>query len=313
MKRVSLRVLQYFVATAQNKGISDAARQLHISPASVSVAVAELETALNLQLFVRQGHGMRLTPSGEIVLAEARSLLAHAEEFQSRTGALGNALEGELRVACFTNLGPAYVSNLLSRFCQIYPNVSVNIHASDQEEILLGLTGGQFDLAVTFDLDLPKNFEWLRLAIIPPRIVLSHHHELASAKKLSLRRMAQEPFILMDLPHTGEYFLSLFQSLRIKPNIRFRSTNFEMVRTLVGNGMGYSVLNLKPQYPTTYDGTEVRFVPISEDVRPLEVGCLMIGRVAERRIAKTFIEFTRMYFKDLELKPRRRTHKIPVL
>lgn len=42
----------------------------------------------------------------------------------------------------------------------------------------------------------------------------------------------------------------------------------------------------------------VRYIPISENVRPLEVGCLSIGRVAERRIARAFIEFTQKYFKE---------------
>ena len=303
MKRVALRVLQYFVATAQNKGVSGAARELHISPASVSVAIAELESALDIQLFVRQAQGMRLTPSGEIVLSESRSLLAHAEEFQVRAGALGSSLEGELSVACFTNLGPAYFSNLLSQFCKAYPSVAVKIHVGDQEEILSGLAGGQFELAVTFDLDLPnlpKKFAWLKLATIPAVIVVSRQHRLAGAKKISLKRMASEPLILMDLPHTREYFLSLFYSLQIMPNIRFRSTNFEMVRTLVGNGLGYSVLNLVPRYPTTYDGSEVRCVPIAERVRPLEVGCLTIERVANRRIAQAFIDFTRGYFRSAE-------------
>lgn len=299
MKQASLRVLRYFVATAQHKGVSGAARHLHISPASVSVAVAELEAALDIQLFVRQpSHGMTLTPAGEIVLSEARSLLAHADEFQSRASALGHSLEGELSVACFTNLGPVYFSNLLAEFCRVYPSVSVSVYVGDQQDILAGLTGGQYELAVTFDLDLPNNFQWRRLAIIPPQVVLPGRHKFARLPKISLRQMAEEPLILMDLPHTREYFLSLFHGLQIKPNIRFRSTNFEMVRTLVGNDLGYSILNLVPRHVKTYDGTNVRYVPISENVRPLEVGCLSIGRVAERRVARAFIEFTQKYFKE---------------
>ncbi len=72
-----------------------------------------------------------------------------------------------------------------------------------------------------------------------------------------------------------------------------------MVRTLVGNDLGYSILNLVPRHRATYDGTNVRYVPISEDVRALEIGCLSVGRVAERRIAKAFIEFTQKYFTSL--------------
>jgi DNA-binding transcriptional LysR family regulator len=225
-----------------------------------------------------------------------RSLLAHADEFQLRAGALGHSLEGELSVACFTNLGPAYFSNLLARFCRAHPSVSVKIYIGDQQEILSGLTGGQYELAVTFDLDIPKNFEWLALAAIPPQVVLPVKHPLANARRVSLKRLAPEPLILMDLPHTRDYFMSLFHRLHISPNLHLLSTNFEMVRTLVGNGLGYSILNLAPQSSSTYDGTRVRYVPIIEDVRPLEIGCLSVGRVAQRRIAKAFIEHTQEYF-----------------
>jgi DNA-binding transcriptional LysR family regulator len=297
MNRTSLRALQYFLEAARNKSVSAAAKALNISPASVSVAISDLEKDLDLQLFVRQpARGMKLTPAGEVIVAEARSLLAHADEFQSRAGALGDSLEGDLSVACFTNLGPAYFSNLLAQFCGLHPSVSVKIYVGDHQEILSGLVGGQFELAVTFDLDVPKNFEWLKLAAIPPQVVLPAKHPLAKAKRVSLKRMASEPLILMDLPHTRDYFMSLFHRLHISPNVRFSSTNFEMVRTLVGNGLGYSILNLMPNSPSTYDGTRVQYVPISEDVRDLEVGCLSIGRVAQRRVAKAFIEHTRAYF-----------------
>lgn len=304
MNRLSLRALQYFLETARHKSVSAAARKLHISPASVSVAIADLEADLDVQLFVRQpAKGMKLTPAGEVVVAEAHSLLSHADEFQQRAGALGDSLAGELSIACFTNLGPAYFSNLLAQFCSQHPSVSVKIYVGDQQEILSGLLGGQFELAVTFDLDIPKNFKWLRLASIPPQIVLPDNHAFAKATRISLKRLASEPLILMDLPHTRDYFMSLFHRLHISPNVRFSSTNFEMVRTLVGNGLGYSILNLVPNLPTTYDGTRVKYVPISDDVRPLQVGCLSVGRVAQRLVAKAFIDQAKIYFSN--------AHKIP--
>jgi DNA-binding transcriptional LysR family regulator len=297
MNRLSLRALQYFLEAARHKSVSAAARKLHISPASVSVAIADLETDLDVQLFVRQpAKGMKLTPAGEVIVAEAHSLLSHADEFQQRAGALGDSLAGELSVACITNLGPAYLSNLLAQFCSQHPSVSIKIYVGDQQEILSGLLGGQFELAVTFDLDIPKTFEWLNLASIPPQIVLPANHALAKARRISLKRLASEPLILMDLPHTRDYFMSLFHRLHISPNVRFSSTNFEMVRTLVGNGLGYSILNLVPNLSTTYDGTRVKYVPISDDVRPLQVGCLSVGRVAQRRVAKAFIEQAKIYF-----------------
>lgn len=297
MNNLSLRALRYFAAAAQHKAISAAAKRLHISPASISVAITDLESALGIQLFVRQpSRGMRLTPAGERVFTEAMALLGHVDEFQSLAGALGHSVQGELSVACFTNLAPVYFSNLLAQFCRHYPSVSINLHVGDHEEILSGLVGGQYELALTFNLRIPDKFEWLLLAEVPPNIVLPIGHRLANAERVSLRKMVTEPLILMDLPHTRDYFLSLFFGLRLQPNVRFRSTNFEMVRTLVGNELGYSVLNLVPQSSTTYDGTRIRYLPIAEKVRPLQIGCLSVKRIAQRQVVKAFTDFSRAYF-----------------
>lgn len=69
----------------------------------------------------------------------------------------------------------------------------------------------------------------------------------------------------MDLPHIREYFLSFFYSLHLEPRVRFRSTSFETVRALVGNGLGYALLNLQPQTLRTYDGSEVVGIALTEN------------------------------------------------
>jgi len=97
----------------------------------------------------------------------------------------------------------------------------------------------------------------------------------------------------MDLPHTREYFLSLYYALGLEPQIRFRSSSFEAVRALVGNGLGYSILNLKPAFATTYDGTEVATIELTDAVRPLKIVLVTLKRVAKRRLTITFQDFVR--------------------
>ena len=66
-------------------------------------------------MFVRKpAKGLVLTTAGETLVLEARSLLAHADEFDTIAGAMGNALEGELSVACFVNLAPIVFARLVA-------------------------------------------------------------------------------------------------------------------------------------------------------------------------------------------------------
>ena len=110
--------------------------------------------------------------------------------------------------------------------------------------------------------------------------------------------LAPEPLILMDLPHTRDYFLSLFYAAGVAPQVRYRSTSFEAVRTLVGNGLGYAILNLKPAADTTYDGTRVACVPLSDLHRPLHIVLVTLKKIAKRRMVATFQDFARGYLKD---------------
>jgi DNA-binding transcriptional LysR family regulator len=293
----SLQGLRYFVAVAEEGSVTGAARRLYISQPSVSGAIGQLETTLGQQLFVRRpARGLILAPAGERLLPEARALLAQAEEFQAIARALGAELRGTLRTACFVNLAPAYFADLLAGFQCRHPGITIKFREGDQEEILGGIRSGLFELALTFDLGDLEEFELTVLAEIPPCAVLSEAHPLAREASVSLRALAPEPLILMDLPHSRDYFLSLFQGLDVRPNLRYLTTSFEMVRALAGNNLGYGLLNLIPKSSVTYDGTAVRAVPIAESMRPLRIICARLPQMPLRRISRAFLDFTRDYF-----------------
>jgi DNA-binding transcriptional LysR family regulator len=295
----SLRELRILVTVAELGSIAGAAKKLGRSQAAVSSTVSEVEAKLGLQLFVRKpAKGLFTTSSGEIISLEARGLLAHADEFEMIAGALGSGLEGEVSVGCFTNLAPVVFASLLAAFNAEYPGIQVRIDIGDQEQILQGLRSGMTELALTFDLDISDPYDAIPMAELPPHAIVPVTHPLAHREDVALSELVAEPFILMDLPHTRQYFLSIFYSQRLEPVIRYRSTSFEAVRALVGNGLGYALLNLEPQNSKTYDGSEVVSLKLRGDsLRPLKIVLVSLRRTARRRIARTFQDFARGFLK----------------
>ncbi len=69
--------------------------------------------------------------------------------------------------------------------------------------------------------------------------------------------------ILLDLPMSRDYFLGLFKAAGVEPRIALRSTSFETVRGLVGQGLGFALLGTKPATAVTYDGMAVAARPIA--------------------------------------------------
>ncbi len=295
----SLRELRALVTVAETGSVAGAAEKLGRSQAAISAAVSNIESRLGIQLFVRKpAKGLVPTRSGEILSLEARGLLAHADEFEVIAGALGSGIEGEVSIGCFTNLAPIMFAQMLAEFNTAYPSIQVNIHIGDQEQILQGLSSGLIELALTFDLDISDAYDAVHMAELPPFVIVPASHPLAGRKSVKLAELIEEPFILMDLPHTRQYFLSIFYSQRLEPKIRYRSTSFEAVRSLVGNGLGYSLLNLNPRVSLTYDGCEVVRLELQESLRPLNVVLVSLRRLARRRLTRTFHDFARGYLKQ---------------
>ena len=96
--RLSLRALRYFVAAAETGSVTGGAHQVRVSQPSISAAIARLEADLKVQLFVRHhAKGLSLTLSGDRLLVQARSLLAHAREVEQFADQLRASFSTRLR------------------------------------------------------------------------------------------------------------------------------------------------------------------------------------------------------------------------
>ena len=298
--RLSLRALRYFVAVAETGSVTSGAQRVRVSQPSVSAAIARLEADLKVQLFLRHhAKGLSLTLSGDRLLVQARGLLAHARGLDQFAGAMGGAERGEVNAACFITLAPFLLPGLLPAFSARYPEISLDIEEGNQAEVLERLRSGRSEVALTYAYGLSDEFEVELLAELPPRVILAHGHPLARRRKVSLKELAGAPMILLDLPHTRDYFLALFRSVRIEPRIAHRTRSYEMVRGLAARGLGFGILNAIPRLPWTYDGHKVVAVPIAEDLPNILVVCLRLRRLAARPAVTAFTAFAKQHFAEV--------------
>ena len=148
----------------------------------------------------------------------------------------------------------------------------------------LGMARARFDLLDYQGADEEVHYVLQR---VPPHVIVSPDHPLAAtpSRSVSLRELADEPLILLDLPHSREYYLSLFKLLGIAPRIRHRASGYETVRAFVARGHGYSVLNQRLPHDLTYAGGPVVPLPIVEELPPIEV--LLVRPVGTRPTLKS--------------------------
>ncbi|GAA3681169.1 LysR family transcriptional regulator [Arthrobacter ginkgonis] len=267
---VTLTQLRYFSEAAACLSMTGAAERLNVVQSAVSTAVSQLERHVGAQFFIRQrSKGLILTPAGESFLRDAQSVLARLEEALDHARGEQQAIEGRVRLACFSTLAPFLMPGLLARLRTENPRLELDVTEADMAGCAAALLNGQADLALCYDLGLPPGITTTTVATSRPYLALPPDHRLAGRGTASLAELREEPFVLLDLPHTRDLMLSILGVAHVQPDVRFRSASYETVRTFVAHGHGYSVLHQRPRHGWTYDGGKVAVVEIAEEVPEL--------------------------------------------
>lgn len=285
----TFRQLDYFVATAEHGALTAAARARRVAQPAMSMALAQLETALGESLFHRRpGRGLVLTPAGRRLLEQARMILAQAAEMAAASAPDG-PLKGRLAIGCFRDLAPYIVPRLIANIRRRHPGVTVDLQEGDFQAVRDGLIAGRTELAVTYELGIEAGMTRWTLATLPPYALLPRDHPLAARRRVSLKALAKERLILEDMAQSREYFMSLFWSHGLQPAIGQYTQTFEMQRGLVAHGLGVALSCTRPHGDRSYDGIAIACRPLLEKPAPQRVVLAELGSGRRSPLAEAFV------------------------
>jgi molybdenum-dependent DNA-binding transcriptional regulator ModE len=122
MTRFTLKQLKYFVTVVETESIAEASRQLHIAQPSISIAIKNLESTFEQQLFIRHhAQGVSLTSCGRRFYDKAKELLRLSYEFEQNSRADKELVSGTISVGCFESVAPLYMPKLVAGFKKCIP------------------------------------------------------------------------------------------------------------------------------------------------------------------------------------------------
>ncbi len=270
--RISLTQLTYLVAIADKGGITAAARAVHISQSAISSALAKLEESLGQRLFERgAADGVRLTAFGAEVLSRARGILEQVDQLLDLGAGRPSGLDGVCRLGCYWYLAPICMTPLIRRWEQLYPNCQLLPFFSGFGEINEALLSGRVDLALTYNIALGDAEMITPVMALQPRALLPSTHRLAANRTMSLAELASQPLVVVDEPAGKEQLLSLFTVAGHSPRRIIDVNSFEMMCSMIGNGVGLGIAYLLPAVTTSYDGRRLVYRPISDPCEPLTI------------------------------------------
>ncbi|RUT26406.1 LysR family transcriptional regulator [Asaia sp. W19] len=297
--RYTLRQLEYFVAAGEAGSIRHASEKLSISQPSISTAIAHLEIELGVQLFVRHhAQGLSLTGVGQILLVEAKKVLSMAESLHAIAAEATGQVRGQLQVGAMVTLAPMIMPELAYNFRQTFPAAEISQRAANHEWLGEKLSKAELDLAITYDLALPPGIAFEPLASLPPHALVAQSHPLAERGEVTLEELAAEPLILLDLPLSRHYFNELFEREGLRPTVYARAAEQEIVRTMVANGYGYTLANVRPRSDRALDGKRLVRLRLKGAHRPMVIGMAMRQGERQSRLLEHFIVHCRASISD---------------
>jgi len=203
-----------------------------------------------------------------------------------------------LRIGSFFTVGPAFLPELIAKFVAKEPRAHVSLVDGHQGQVLEALRTDSCDVVLTYGMHLDRGFATRTLTTLAPYVLLADDHPLATRPRLPLAELVKLPLILLETPPSKEYFLGLFHSQGLAPNIWLRTGSFEMVRGLVGQGLGYSILATRPGGDASYDGHRLACVEIEDRVAHSLL--VLVHRTDRplRGLARTFAEICTHHFAE---------------
>lgn len=242
---LELRQLRSFLAVAERLSFARASETLHLSQPALSAQIQNLEAELGTQLFERNRRMVRLTDAGTVFVVEARATLDRAQQATDRTRLAASGQLGTLNIGFVSSAALEILPEIVAGFRKHHPEVRLNLINLRTVSQVSGLLDESMDIGF---LRLPLAHPKLKITVIhrePFAAILPQDHPLTRAKRFSIAKLADEPFVVYGRQWAPGFFDSVMRicaSYGFSPQIAQETGEMYTAISLVAAGLGVAIL-----------------------------------------------------------------------
>ncbi len=291
--------LEYVKEVIETQSMSIAAKNLHVTQSAISQSISLLEKEFGVQIFKRSRNGTIPTDEGKSIIKKVLEILKKADELKEEVQSLTSSYNGELKIATIPSIFMTFLPKTLSKFKKDFPQIKVTIIEMENKEVIEEVNQNKVDLGL---ISLFNSVEHR----FPEQISFHSFHSqgtfnvivpkdsiLAFSKELKLMDIRDYPFVI----YGGNFYNNLIEDFEkhYGPlNIIFKSTNSEVIKKSVSEGVGVSLLSslMLKDDPYLESG---RIISIPLIGYPLNFNLLFGGIYSKNRsqyrLIKKFLEY----------------------
>lgn len=167
-----------------------------------------------------------------------------------------------LSLGCFHTFAPFFIPEFVGDLAQSGEGISVHLIEGDNRRIKESLLSGESEIALLYDFDLPDTLERVIVSRLSPYVLLSEDSPLANLEIIKDSDLHEQPMISVAEDLSREQLEGELRSRGINPIVVFRSASFEMMRGMVGQGLGFALAMTRNNIQQSYGGKRLVSRPL---------------------------------------------------
>lgn len=284
------RALRYIDEVARQGSIRKAAKVLHIAASAINRHIIEAEEDLGAQIFERLPRGLKLTSTGELLVAHIRDTLRAHDRMRAQVQSLKGLSRGEVAIATMATLAAGRLADVVALYREAHPLVHVRVLVGDREGTIETVASGRADFALAYNL--PHDRRLQRVAEFQHRLgaVVSKEHPLALKKSVRIADCLVYPLVLPDSASSLRDLVDKLAPANAEIVPAVETNSMELMKRLVRQSHHVTFLNRVDVDQELRDG-DIAFLPLVGAAGRQRLAVAHRARGALSPAASRFIEF----------------------
>jgi len=309
--------LRTFHFVAKHGSFTVAAGMLFVTQPAVTAQVKALEEGCGLRLFKKKGRRNHLTEEGKTLYGYTRKIFQYEKEIENVIDDMKELKRGVLRLGSTKTYARYFMPSLLSSFHKDYPRIKIHLDEGSSLDMINSLLEFKNEVVVIAKATESPDVTFIPLSQEELVIIVSVNHPLTAKQNISPRELAKEPLIMKETGSgTRKRVNMFFEQHHCTPNVLMETSNNEFIKQLVQKGEGISML-VKACVAAEIEEQKLATIPLkgqqiyldvsfaylkkqplsaparafggvlkklrSEDLRPQDIGALMLKILAQQR------------------------------
>lgn len=255
---IETRLLQYFLAVAEEQSITKAAEYLHISQPTLSKQMMDLEEALGRQLLVRGRKKITLTEEGTFLRGRAQEIISLMDKTESAFRENEQSISGDVYIGCGEHRSTFTIMQIIRSIQEEYPDIRFHFFSSNADAIIERLDKGLLDMGFLLEPEITPRYDYKKFPLREAwGILMRKDSPLADVETISFAMLADLPLIMPSQTSNRGRMKAYFTEANVNPHVVSTYNLIYNAGLMVEAGIGYALcidelINTAGSHPLTF-------------------------------------------------------------